>query len=115
VRLNNTSQLAGFAKKADLPYFLNRVCGVEYVELPVLAPGDDLLKAYRRGALPWDEYERRYTALLCARDAANVLQREMFEPGLILLCSEHQPDRCHRRLAAEYLQLAWGDINIRHL
>ena len=27
----------------------------------------------------------------------------LFEEGAVLLCSEVKPDRCHRRLAAEYL------------
>ena len=115
VRLNNTSQLAGFAKKRDLPYFLDHICGVEYVALPVLAPRDDMLKAYRGGVLPWAEYERQYIALLDERDVATVLQRSSLEPGIVLLCSEDLPDRCHRRLAAEYLKAAWGDITIRHL
>ncbi|MFI8594325.1 DUF488 family protein [Microbacterium sp. NPDC078428] len=33
----------------------------------------------------------------------------------VLLCSEASPDRCHRRLAAEYLASAWGDTGIVHL
>jgi Uncharacterized conserved protein len=27
IRLSNTSQLAGFAKKQDLPFFLDKLCG----------------------------------------------------------------------------------------
>ena len=38
VRLNNVSQLAGFAKKDDLAYFLKELCGIDYVHLPELAP-----------------------------------------------------------------------------
>jgi uncharacterized protein (DUF488 family) len=37
VRLNNVSQLAGFAKKQDLAYFLGKICGMDYVHLPLLA------------------------------------------------------------------------------
>ncbi len=37
VRLNNVSQLAGFAKRDDLAYFLAKICGMDYVHLPVLA------------------------------------------------------------------------------
>ena len=43
VRLNNVSQLAGFAKRDDLEYFLNRICGMEYVHLPELAPTKEML------------------------------------------------------------------------
>ncbi len=38
VRLNNVSQLAGFAKRDDLACFLAEICGMDYVHLPVLAP-----------------------------------------------------------------------------
>src|SRR5688572_25215281 len=31
VRLNNASRLAGFARRADLPFFLEKLCGVEYI------------------------------------------------------------------------------------
>lgn len=115
VRLNNTSQLAGFAKRHDLAYFLDRVCQVEYVELPILAPEEEMLRSYRSGALSWADYELRYLELLHKRDAAVVVDQSLFEPGIVLLCSEDKPDHCHRRLAAEYLQSVWGDITIRHL
>lgn len=38
VRISNGSQLAGFAKKNDLAYFLGEICGMDYVHLPSLAP-----------------------------------------------------------------------------
>ena len=31
VRLNNTSQMAGFTKRSDLGYFLENLCGCKYV------------------------------------------------------------------------------------
>ena len=37
VRLNNISQLAGFAKKNDLQYFLKAICGIGYEHRPELA------------------------------------------------------------------------------
>ena len=42
------------------------------------------------------------------------LDRALFDDG-VLLCSEAEPDRCHRRLAAEYLQHRWGGVEIVHL
>ena len=33
----------------------------------------------------------------------------------VLLCSEDAPERCHRRLVAEYLQHRWGDVEVVHL
>ena len=49
VRLNNVSQLAGFAKRDDLKYFLHEICGIEYAHLPELAPTKEMLAAYRNG------------------------------------------------------------------
>lgn len=37
VRLNNTSQLAGFAKARDLPYFARKLVGAAYEHQPLLA------------------------------------------------------------------------------
>src|SRR5262245_37177361 len=48
VRLHNTSQLAGFAKKDDLRFFLRQVCGMDYVHLPQLAPTQELLDAVKK-------------------------------------------------------------------
>ena len=47
MRLNNVSQLAGFAKRDDLKFFLRRVCGIDYVHLPDLAPTKEMLADYR--------------------------------------------------------------------
>ena len=38
VRLNNVSQLAGFAKRDDLKYFAKELCGADYLHRPELAP-----------------------------------------------------------------------------
>lgn len=115
VRVHNTSQLAGFAKKDDLAYFLEAICGVHYVEIPELATTEDLLRAYRAREIDWAAYEARYVELLADREVETALDRQTFEPGIILLCSEDTAERCHRRLAAEYLQRHWPDVKIRHL
>jgi hypothetical protein len=47
-RLNNVSQLAGFAKKADLEYFLKFIGGIEYVHILDLAPTQDILDEYKK-------------------------------------------------------------------
>jgi len=114
VRLNNVSQLAGFAKKDDLAYFLEKVCRVEYVHLPILAPTQDLLEGYRNKRVKWDEYERRFLALMKERRIEKVVSRDMVQDGC-LLCSEDKPDKCHRRLVAEYLKRHWNDAEIHHL
>ena len=47
VRLNNVSQLAGFAKKEDLAYFLHEICEIGYVHAPELAPTQEMLDDYK--------------------------------------------------------------------
>ena len=47
VRLNNVSQLAGFAKRDDLEFFLKEVCGIGYVHLTDLAPTQEMLDALK--------------------------------------------------------------------
>ena len=49
VRLNNSSQLAGFAKAADLAYFLDALLGASYAHEPLLAPTSELMSAGQIG------------------------------------------------------------------
>lgn len=114
VRLNNVSQLAGFAKKLDLAYFLEKICGIEYVHLPILAPTQHLLDAYRKERSGWDAYEQRFLALMQERQIEKTVPRHVIADGC-LLCSEDKPHHCHRRLVGEYLDRHWGDMDIRHL
>jgi uncharacterized protein (DUF488 family) len=116
VRLNNRSQLAGFAKRDDLEYFLRELVGAGYEHAPLLAPTQEILDAFKkRGAMSWLEYEERFLALMRARKIEAALSPADFERRTVLLCSEDTPDRCHRRLVAEYLADHWGDIEIVHL
>ena len=107
VRLNNVSQLAGFAKKKDLEYFLRVICGAEYRHEPLLAPTAEMLKDYRSKKTSWTEYERLFTLLLAERRVESVLSRQILDGNPVFLCSEHKPDHCHRRLALEYLEERW--------
>ncbi len=113
-RLYNTSQLSGFAKQDDLRYFLGTIASIEYRHEPLLAPSDEILDAYRKKILGWDEYAAAYLALLRARQVESRLHRDELNDAC-LLCSEADPEHCHRRLAAEYLRETWGDIRIEHL
>ncbi len=115
IRVHNRSQLAGFAKRDDLAYFLRELCGVAYAEEPALAPLETDVLAYRGREIRWEEFAVRYRALLDERNAIRVLDRERFEPGAILLCSEPKAERCHRQLAAEYLAEHWPGVTIEHL
>lgn len=115
VRLNNRSQLAGFTKASDLPFFLGRILDASYDHEPLLAPESEMLKTYRAGKMAWDEYERRYLQLLESRHVETHLDRDAFLVRSAFLCTEPEPEHCHRRLAAEYLRSRWGDVEIVHL
>lgn len=114
VRLNNVSQLSGFAKKDDLAYFLKAVCGIEYIHLPELAPTKTMLDEYKKERGDWATYEERFLSLIKERRIEETLPREVIADGC-LLCSEDKPHHCHRRLVAEYLKQHWGDVEIAHL
>lgn len=45
VRLNNTSQLAGFTKKDNLEYFLKELCSIDYCHFIFLAPTKEIWSA----------------------------------------------------------------------
>ena len=114
VRLNNNSQLAGFSKKEDLAYFLKELGGIDYVHLPELAPTQDILDAYKKEKGDWSVYERKFLDLMARREIENIISPELLQDGC-LLCSEHLPHHCHRRLVAEYLNAKWGGIETKHL
>jgi hypothetical protein len=83
IRLNNSSQLAGFAKREDLAYFLRETCGAGYVHEPLLAPTQELLDRVKGRQCTWAEFEREFLDLMAA-------------------------EQCHRRLMLDYLQRVWG-------
>lgn len=114
VRLNNVSQLAGFAKKDDLAYFLKEICDMGYVHLPELAPTQSILDAYKKQSGSWKAYEVQFLTLMRQRRVEETVPRDVIADSC-LLCSEDRPDFCHRRLVAEYLKQHWGHIEIIHL
>lgn len=115
VRLNNRSQLAGFAKRDDLNFFLDALLEVDYDHRETLAPTKELLDAWRDDAISWAEYERRFGQLLREREIETTLDPTLFEEPTVLLCSEHKPKQCHRRLIVEYLDDHWGNVEAVHL
>ncbi|MDE3230272.1 MAG: DUF488 domain-containing protein [Chloroflexota bacterium] len=115
IRLNNSSQLAGFSKRDDLAYFLRVICGAGYQHEPLLAPTQELLDAYKKRKGEWADYERRFLALMRERRIEQRIPRSIFATPTVLLCSEATPEHCHRRLVAEYLRDHWGDLTIIHI
>ncbi len=102
VRINNVSQLAGFAKKNDLKFFLKELCNADYQHIPELAPTDNLLKSYKKGELSWEKYEYEFLNLMAKRNVEKLVNANLLNNSC-LLCSEHKPHFCHRRLIVEYL------------
>ncbi|HVC31523.1 MAG TPA: DUF488 domain-containing protein [Steroidobacteraceae bacterium] len=115
VRLNNSSQLAGFSKREDLRFFLHELCGAEYIHEPLLAPTPELFAAYRKRRGTWEAHEDGFFRLMAERRVETRLNRGLFETAAVLLCSEPTAGRCHRRLVLEYLQRNWGELTMVHL
>ena len=108
IRRHNTNQLAGFTKKSDLPWFLDTIAGIDYSHELSLAPSEELMRAYRKEGLPFDEFAKQLRAEFAEREMPKLID------GSALLCSEPKPDTCHRSVAAQYLAEK-GDVEVVHL
>jgi uncharacterized protein (DUF488 family) len=115
VRLNNSSQLAGFAKAKDLPYFLRELVGATYEHEPLLAPTQELLDEYKKRKGDWSSYEAAFLELMESRRVHEMLDGESFSRRTALLCSEATAEHCHRRLVCEYLAGRWPSVDAVHL
>jgi uncharacterized protein (DUF488 family) len=115
VRLNNVSQLAGFAKREDLAFFLKEICEADYVHETLLAPTQEMLDDYKKRGGRWEDYETQFLSLIGERKIEIQLDRSSFAIPTVLLCSEPTPEHCHRRLVLDYLSEKWGGLRITHL
>jgi uncharacterized protein (DUF488 family) len=113
VRLNNVSQLSGFAKRDDLEYFTRTICGIEYCHKLDLAPTKEMLDHYKKNKGSWEEYAGAFMRLMESRRIEKIDKASL--EGACLLCSEDTPHHCHRRLVAEYLRGCWEDVDVVHL
>jgi uncharacterized protein (DUF488 family) len=114
IRLNNKSQLAGFTKTPDLQYFLKELCNIEYLYIPQLAPTKEILDAYKKKRINWSDYEYEFNILIKERKIEKEINLNTLNDSC-LLCSEETPNKCHRRLVAEYFRNYFGNIEIIHL
>jgi uncharacterized protein (DUF488 family) len=111
IRLNTSSQLAGFAKSPDLEFILKQF-QIDYISIKDLAPDKTLLDQYRKDK-NWKQYEKDFKALMNVRNATILLNELQLEKKLsCFLCSEDQAEKCHRRLVVEMLD---EDFEIVHL
>ena len=114
IRLNNTSQLAGFTKKDNLKYFLKELCGIDYCHFIFLAPTKEIRDRYIKSK-DWDVYIKEYIELLDNRKVLDKLDKSYFKRKSCFLCSEASANHCHRRLLVEYLKGHWDYVEIVHL
>lgn len=115
IRLNNASQLAGFTKGADLEFFLKELCGCAYSHEKLYAPTKDILRDYQKKIISWDEYAKSFSDLLAERRIEQSFSDKYIGYSrVLLLCSEPTPEKCHRRLVAEYLSEKLG-IVVHHI
>jgi uncharacterized protein (DUF488 family) len=113
-RINNVSQLSGFAKGKDLEFFAQAIGNIDYSHRLDFAPTKVLLEKYRKKEISWDEYAKEYLSLIGSRRIEDSLRKEELDHAC-LLCSEDLPEKCHRRLLAEYIKDKLPDIEIIHL
>lgn len=117
IRLNNTSQLAGFSKKEDLEFILTEGFGIGYVHVLDLAPTPEILESYKT-TKDWDTYERQFRELITERYMPEILVdlvEDLKTKRPCLLCAEPEPDHCHRRLVAESVRNAVRNLEVAHL
>ena len=103
VRLNNKSQLSGYAKGGNdfLGYLLREVAGIKYIHDPYFAPTDEILDTYHKNH-DWNLYVSKFNQVIASRDFKSHFEKKYSQyPKVCLLCVESTPDQCHRRLVAE--------------
>lgn len=116
IRLNNTSQLAAFAKYPDIQYFLKAICNIEYIHDTVFSPTEDIMKNYKSKKTDWQHYKIEFNDLLKQRNIDYYIKEKYtLNNNICLLCSEAEPERCHRLLIAEKFIKIFIDMKIIHL
>lgn len=115
-RLNNTSQLSGFAKKQDLEFLLEEFMNIQYIHRLDLAPTKNILTEFKSKEITWEEYTAQYLMLLKDRKIDSKID-ELFGNNntICFLCSEHKHHFCHRSLLADYIKESNKEIKIIHL
>ena len=67
IRLNNVSQLSGFAKGKDLSYFAKTILNADYEHNIDLAPTKELLNDFKDKKIDWEQYENQYIDIINKR------------------------------------------------
>lgn len=117
VRLNNTSQLAAFSKYPDIEFFLNEICGIEYLHEVIFAPEESTLKRYKKKEINWEQYVAEFSETMKKRNIRKYIADKFGSEDrkICLLCSEPTPEHCHRRLIAEIFTEVFPNTKIIHI
>lgn len=119
VRLNNSTQLAGFSKGRDLEFFLKMILSIKYIHNIEFSPTKEILDDYKKKKITWENYEEEFNKLLMSRKLENYIKNNLKYKldKICFLCSEDTADYCHRRLVAEYIKdiLKGEKIEIVHI
>lgn len=114
IRLNPNGQLSRFAFEKDLPFFLDKLAdGCKYVHRVDLAPQNELLKEVRtKGSVMSKDYklfEKEFNQYLEKKSKIeNFVEQFKKYENVVLLCSEHTTEKCHRRLVSNMLLNKFG-------
>ena len=118
VRLNNTSQLAGFSKYPDIKYFLAKCAKCHYLSDKHFSPSETTLDDYKKKKINWDEYVKQFNETMDKRKIREYIKDKytkiLSEETICFLCSEETPENCHRRLIAEIFAEIFN-LSIIHL
>ncbi|MGD9567064.1 MAG: DUF488 family protein [Sedimentibacter sp.] len=117
IRLNNTSQLSGFAKYPDIKFFLKRVCNIDYLHDLQFSPTEDILKNYKKKVYTWQDYVEHFENLMIERKIDKHIinnYSDCLEKNYCLLCSEDTPENCHRSLVSDKFNKIFS-IELKHL
>ena len=68
VRLNNTSQLAGFSKYPDFKYFLLKCAHCNYKSDKLFSPEESTLYDYKKKKIDWGEYVIQFNETMKKRN-----------------------------------------------
>ena len=113
IRLNNTSQLAGFSKYPDIEFFLSKICNIEYKHDILLSPTENTLSRYKKKIITWEIYVEEFNSTMNSRNINEYIKKTYKNnDNICLLCSEPTAEFCHRRLIAERFKRVFNGLNI---
>jgi uncharacterized protein YeaO (DUF488 family) len=87
---------------------------MEYLVREDLAPTKELLSSYRDKEIDWDKFALKYQELLKQRGVMESLDSEVFD-NAVLLCSESEPEKCHRLLLANLIFEKFPNVKVTNL